>query len=82
MPLVLTTNSRMFRTVVLEKMERVGELKVSYDLTSEFAATSQNLSACGSSGECLTVAKVNLGPEEAAILLRTCQAAPVAIQKF
>ena len=37
----------------------------------------------GSSGECRTVARGNLGPEAVVVLLRTlCQATPVVVQKF
>ena len=64
-------------------MERESEGKVSCDIVCELATSSQNLLAGGSSGECQTVARVNLGPEVAAIFLRTlCQAVFVAIQKF
>ena len=51
-------------------MERESEEKISYNHAIEIAASSQNSLAGGSRGKCQTVARVNLGPEVAAILLR------------
>ena len=50
-------------------MECESERKISHDHAIEIAASSQNSLAGGSRGKQQTVAKVNLGPEIAAILL-------------
>ena len=51
-------------------MERESEGKISYDHAIEAAASSQNSLAGESRGKRQTVARVNLGPEIAAILLK------------
>ena len=51
-------------------MESESEGKISYDHTIEAAASSQNSLAGESRGKWQTVAKVNLCPEIAAILLK------------
>ena len=51
-------------------MEHESERKVSSDIACKIAASSQNTFAGGSSGECQTVARVSLGPEVVAILLK------------
>ena len=51
-------------------MERESEGKISYDHAIEAAASSQNSLAGESRGKWHTVARVNLGPEIAAILLK------------
>ena len=56
---------RIFRAVVVEKMGYESERKVSCDITSELAASSQNSITGGSSSECQTVARDDVGPEVA-----------------
>ena len=51
-------------------MERESEGKISYDHAIEAAASSQNSLAGESRGKQQTVARVNLGPEIAAIILK------------
>ena len=51
-------------------MERESEGKISYDHAIEAAASSQNSLAGGSRAKWQKVARVNLGPEIAAILLK------------
>ena len=51
-------------------MERENEGKICYDHAIEAAVSSKNSLAGESRGKCQTVAKVNLGPEIAAILLK------------
>ena len=51
-------------------MECESEEEVAYDLAIEIAASFQNSLAGGSRGERQTVARVNLGPEVAARLLK------------
>ena len=63
----------------MEKM--VHERKV-IELALEFAASSHNSKVGDSSGQRQMVARVNIGQEEAAVLLEPYQAAPVTIQKF
>ena len=68
---MLIPNSRIFRVMVVEKMVHESERKVSYELASEFAASSQNSKVGGSSGQCQMVSRVNVGQKEAAILFST-----------
>ena len=63
-------------------MEHESEGKISYDHVIEAAASYQNSLVGESRGKCQTVARVNLGPEIAAILLKFCWAALVTMQKF
>ena len=50
----------------MEKMEIESEEKVSCDIASELAASSQNSMVDSSNSECQTIARVNLGPKVAA----------------
>ena len=78
---VLIENSRICRAVLVEKVECESKRKVSFTFT-RFAANSQSPLTGGSSCECQTVTRDNLGPEVAAILFKTLsQTAPLAIQK-
>ena len=52
------------------EMERKSEGKICYDHAIEITASYQNLFAGGGKGKRQTVARVNLGPEIAAMLLR------------
>ena len=64
-------------------MELKSEEKISYDYAIEAAAGSQNSLAGESRPKQQTVARINLGPKIAAILLRILSgAALVAKQKF
>ena len=57
--------------------------RASSDIVSKLAASFKNVLTGSSSGECQTVARVRLGPEVDAMLLKTpSQAAPVAIKKL
>ena len=60
-------------------MERESEGKISYDHAIEAADSSQNSLAGVSRGKCQTVARVNLGPEIAAILLKILLGSIVAM---